>query len=289
MAISFACPHCGCRTTVESRLAGERLACGSCDRMMTVPAASAENAAGSAEMPSAASVIAMVVCLLLVGAGLAVLFLPADGSAREAGPRPTCANNLKQLGVGLHNYHEEYGCFPCAVEMNDEGQAMRSWRTTILPYVEHGHLFERYKLDEPWNSTSNQSLLDEIPGGYRCPAVRYAGSTETSYVMIVGEGTVGGEPNEGVSYKDITDGTSRTIMAIEVAESGIPWLEPRDVTVQEAVEYITNPAASDRKHAHRGGVMVLMADGSVYFIGASIDPQNLTSLLLRDDGQGVVP
>ena len=289
MAISFACPHCGSQTTVESRLAGERLACGSCDRMMTVPAASADNAAESPETLSAAAVIAIVVGLSLLGALLVAMLIPADGSAREAGPRPSCANNLKQIGLAFHNYHHAYGCFPCAVVMDDHGKRMHSWRTTILPYMEQGRLFERYKLGEPWNSPSNQLLLDEIPGGYRCPSDRSAVSTDTSYVRIVGKGTVGGEPNEGVSYQDIADGTSRTIMAIEVAESGIPWLEPRDVTVQEAVKYITNPEASGRKHAHRGGVMVLMADSSVHFIEASIDPQNLKSLMLRDDGEGFIP
>lgn len=283
MAISFACPHCGSQTTVESRLAGERLACGSCDRMVTVPASTADNAAESLETLSAAAVIAIVVGLLLLGAVLAVMLLPVDGSAREAKPGPFCANNLKQIGISLHNYHDEYGCFPCAI-VDDRGQRMHSWRTAILPYAEQRQLFERYNLHEPWNGASNQLLLDEIPGGYRCPSDRSAVSTDTSYVRIVGKGTVGGEPNESVSYQEIADGTTRTIMAIEVAESGIPWLEPRDMTVEEAVRYITNPEASGRKHAHQGGVMVLMADGSVRFIESSIDPRKLESLMRRDDG-----
>ena len=63
------------------------------------------------------------------------------------------------------------------------------------------------------------------------------------YVMIAGTGTIGGEPNEVVKMSDIKDGTSNTIMAIEVAGSGISWLEPRDMTVDEAIAYITNPGA----------------------------------------------
>jgi prepilin-type processing-associated H-X9-DG protein len=101
--------------------------------------------------------------------------------------------------------------------------------------------------------------------------------------MVVGEGTVGGEPNEAVSFEDITDYTSNTIMSIEVTDSGIPWLEPRDMTVEQAVDYITNPAVSDRKHAHPGGVMALMADGSVRFIEETTARNHLQSLMRRND------
>jgi prepilin-type processing-associated H-X9-DG protein len=110
---------------------------------------------------------------------------------------------------------------------------------------------------------------------------------ETSYVMIVGERTIGGTPNETVRMSSVKDGTSNTILAIEVAASGIHWMEPRDMTVDEAVDYITNPEASGQRHAHPGGVNVLLCDGSVQFIAETIDPQTLRALLTRDDGQAV--
>jgi prepilin-type processing-associated H-X9-DG protein len=123
--------------------------------------------------------------------------------------------------------------------------------------------------------------------GYLCPSDVSAGPSDTSYVMIVGEGTLGGVPNEVVRFRDIIDGTSNTILAIEVAASGIHWLEPRDMTVEEAITYITNPAASGHQHVHPGGVNVVFADLSVQFLAESIDPQTLRLLLTRDDGQAV--
>ena len=112
-------------------------------------------------------------------------------------------------------------------------------------------------------------------------------SSETSYVMIVGQGTVGGQPNEEVDFADIRDGTSNTVMAIEVDGAGIYWMEPRDITVEEAVTYITDPASSQFRQVHPGGVNVLFADGSVRFLQSSIDPEMLRAMLTIDDGQAV--
>jgi prepilin-type processing-associated H-X9-DG protein len=107
--------------------------------------------------------------------------------------------------------------------------------------------------------------------------------------MIVGPGTIGGEPNEKVSFANVPDGTSNTILAIEVGASGIHWMEPRDVTVEEAVTFLTNPAASPFQQSHSGGANVLFADGSVLFVPDSADPAMIRALLIRDDGQAVSP
>jgi prepilin-type processing-associated H-X9-DG protein len=78
-------------------------------------------------------------------------------------------------------------------------------------------------------------------------------------------------------------------MAIEVGASGIHWMEPRDLTVEEAVTFLTNPAASEFQQAHPGGANVLFADGSVRFLPESTDPAIVRALLTRDDGQAIPP
>ncbi len=130
-------------------------------------------------------------------------------------------------------------------------------------------------------------MQDTAAYAYRCPSGRVLSPGETNYVMIAGKGTVGGEPNEVVKMSDITDGTSNTIMAVEVAGSGILWLEPRDMTIEEAVAYIANPSGNGQKQSHPGGVNVAMVDGSVRFIPNTIDRQTLRGLMTRDGGEPV--
>jgi len=103
----------------------------------------------------------------------------------------------------------------------------------------------------------------------------------------VGEGTVGGEPNEAVRFRDIMDGTSNTIIVVEVTGAAIPWMEPRDLTIDEITAGIDDPFVTGICSDHPGGAAVLFADGSVRFLSDSIDPQVLKGLLTRD-GQEIV-
>ncbi|MHB8897333.1 MAG: DUF1559 family PulG-like putative transporter [Thermoguttaceae bacterium] len=291
MPIPFTCPHCGSYTNVDDRFAGHSGPCAACGQKITIPTGPA--AYPSPRPPQQAStgagiglVIGLVAVVVLVcGGGLVALLLPAVQAAREAARRTQCSNNLKQIALAMHNYHDTYKCFPSAVLTDAEGNPRRSWRVAVLPFLEQSPVYDRYDFGEPWDSPSNQALVGSRSSVYACPSDPAVGISDTCYVMITGKGTVGGEPNEHVDMQDISDGTSNTIMVIEVAGSGIPWLEPRDMTVDEAVAYITNPSATGRRLAHPGGVNVAMTDGSVRFLSSSIDPQMLRALLTRDDGQ----
>ena len=218
---------------------------------------------------------------------LSAVLAPPVEKARARAQRDRSMNNLKQLGLAMHNYHDTYLCFPPAVITDADGKPMRSWRVAILPFIEQAPLYEQYDFAEPWDGPNNRALEGMFPPAYRCPSDPLTAPLRTSYVMIVGEGTIGGDPNEAVTMASITDGTSYTILAVEVAASGIHWMEPRDLTVEEAVTFITNPAASEFTQVHPGGVNVLMADGSVRFLSSSMDPQMLRSLLTRNDGQAI--
>jgi len=293
MPISFTCPHCGVHTNVGEQYAGQTGPCASCGKTITVPPVSGAPPAypappKSSTGPIIAIVLVAVLAAVLVCGGIMVaLLLPAVQAAREAARRAQCSNNLKQIGLAMLNYHDTYLCFPPAVITDADGKPMRSWRVAILPFIEQAPLYEQYDFAEPWDGPNNRALEGMFPPAYRCPSDPLTAPLETSYVMIVGEGTIGGDPNEAVTMASITDGTSYTILAVEVAASGIHWMEPRDLTVEEAVTFITNPAASEFTQVHPGGVNVLMADGSVRFLSSSMDPQMLRSLLTRNDGQAI--
>jgi prepilin-type processing-associated H-X9-DG protein len=293
MPIPFTCPHCGARTSVGEQYAGQTGPCGSCGKTITVPYAPGAYPAYPAPRKSSSGPIILVilavagVVVLMCGGIMVALLLPAVQAAREAARRTQCSNNLKQIGLAVLNYHDTYKCFPAAVLTDEDGQPMRSWRVAILPYVEQTPLFDEYDFSEPWDGPNNRALHNVSIPTYGCPSDPASTSPDTNYVMIVGEGTLGGTPNETVRMSDVTDGLSNTILAIEVPASGIHWMEPRDMTVDEAVAYITDPAVCGQRHAHPGGCNVLFGDGSVRFLPGTIDPKTLRSLLTRDDGQAV--
>jgi prepilin-type processing-associated H-X9-DG protein len=118
---------------------------------------------------------------------------------------------------------------------------------------------------------------------FRCPSDPAATGAQTDYVMIVGERTVGGKPNETVQMSDVRDGLSNTIAVVEVSGLGIQWGEPKDLTVEEFLNLVGS-SGTQKAGNHPGGFNVAMADGSVRFISNTTDRETIRRMLLRDDG-----
>jgi prepilin-type processing-associated H-X9-DG protein len=232
--------------------------------------------------------------VLIIGAGLlgflvlcggigAALLLPAVQQAREAARRSQCLNNLKQIGLALHNYHDVYGSFPPAYIADESGKPMHSWRVLILPFLDQQPLYNQYDFSEPWDGPGNSRLLAQMPPVFACPSHPHTGTYTTNYAGVSGETTVfhGAEPTTMAS---ITDGTSNTIIVGEAVGANIPWMKPEDIDVT------LHPSLGDRggfSSDHPGGVNVLFCDGSARLLSRSIDANTLKALFTRNGGESV--
>ena len=276
MPISFICPHCGLETTVADSRAGQSDACSRCGKTVTI--------SGTPLPPWPVSKVPIL--LIVLGVALvAALLVPAMYTPHMAPRRSMCQNNLKQIGLALLNYEAANGAFPPAVFTDVHGKPMKSWRVALLPYCEQKPLYEHYDLSQPWDSPQNRALGKISLPDFQCPSDpdTTSDTAETNYVRVVGKDTVGGMPNEAVKIHDITDGTSNTIIVVEVCGLHINWEEPRDVTIDEFMELVAKGRASH----HSGGFNAVFVNGSAHFISYNVAPKTLRALLVRNDGQTV--
>jgi prepilin-type processing-associated H-X9-DG protein len=247
-----------------------------------MPAPPSKSGAGTG---ATIAIVAIGLCVFCFGGGgiLVALLLPAVQAAREAARRMQCSNNMKQIGIALHNYHDTYKTFPSVFIPDADGKPMHSWRVALLPFVGRQDIFQQYDFNKPWDSPENQALSGLKVHAYSCPSdPQHEMSTTTSYMAVAGTG-LGFEDGKFVNMADLTDGTSNTILVVEVKGSTVNWLEPTDLTLDEFIARLNTPPPG----GHPGGINVLFADGSVRFISQSIQPEVLKSLMTRSGGEKV--
>ena len=210
---------------------------------------------------------------------LIALLLPTVQSAREAARRAQSMNNMKQLGLAFHNYHDTYKKFPGSTNLGPDGKTVHSWRVAVLPFVDQNELYKQYKLDEPWDSEHNKQLVEKMPAVFRSPSATN-GQNFPSYFGLTGPSAGLGDGN-GEKMRNFTDGTSNTILLVG-AERDIPWTKPEDIPFDPEKDL---PKFGGH---HQGGFLALFADGSVRLIESTIDKDALKALLTRN-GREVVP
>lgn len=191
-------------------------------------------------------------------------------AALGAATRNDRESRFRQLALAFHNYHDRNKAFPPAAIRDKDGKPLLSWRVALLPYVDQNALYKEFHLDEPWNSEHNLKLIDRMPAVFADPdpTVRKAigDKGKTTYVVPTGEGTVF-HGDKGKAMKEITDGTSCTILAVEVVpERAVIWTKPDDWAVDWK-----NPLDGVRRSDGRPFAAV-WCDGSVRIQGADTDP-----------------
>src|SRR4051812_28529516 len=117
------------------------------------------------------TLVELLVVIAIIGV-LVALLLPAVQAAREAARRMQCQNNLKQMGLGLHSFHDSYNRFPPCGERNTTNRW--GWQVAILPYIEQNNLYQQ--LGSPdINTTASMpfpatTILQSKINTYRCPS-----------------------------------------------------------------------------------------------------------------------
>lgn len=218
---------------------------------------------------------------------LVALLLPARRTSREAARRMQCSNHLKQIGQALQNYHDDFGTFPPAYIADSAGKPIHSWRILILPYLEQKALYERYRFDEPWNGPNNSKLHGETMRVYCCSSrSRRQTMTDTSYVAVIDPKTAW-PGQKSASLKNFTDGTADTILVTEMADSGIHWMEPRDLKMTEIPMEVNPRGKSGISSEHPNVALAVFADGHTAAIQKNTPSEIVERLFTIADGQPI--
>ncbi|MFT5091804.1 MAG: hypothetical protein ACI93T_000619, partial [Porticoccaceae bacterium] len=169
--------------------------------------------------------------------------------------------------------------FPPAWTVDADGKPLLSWRVLLLPYLDHKPLYDKFRLDEPWDSSHNRQLLNRMPNTYRLHTRGNSSRTMTDYVAVVGEETLW-PYTESRNYDSISDGSSHTLLVAEFVGHDIPWTKPEDLHFDQ----MDMTADSD------DGICSVLsppafatADGVIRFLPVGT-PENIVRALLTAQG-----
>jgi hypothetical protein len=219
--------------------------------------------------------------------------------------RNQSVNNLKQIALAAHMYHDTHNRLPPQAIRSKDGKPLLSWRVALLPYIDASPLYQEFRLDEPWDSEHNKKLIEKMPPTFASPHLGDMRKAQglTSYVAPLMRQpaatfvppAAGAAPPAadktplaifddpaGAVFRQIIDGTSNTILILEAhPNSAVPWTKPDDLVID------AQDVAAKLRGQPDNVFAAAFADGSVRMIKLTVDPQTLLRLLQMNDGQAV--
>ncbi|MBX3436513.1 MAG: DUF1559 domain-containing protein [Planctomycetaceae bacterium] len=153
-------------------------------------------------------------------------FIKAEDDTRER------AHKLEQVVLGLYAYHNEFRQFPVDNVpglLGTNGKPLLSWRVHILPFLGYDDLYRQFRLNEPWNSAHNLTLLDQMPELYRTRGME-AGTNRTGFRLFEGNGAYDYDPQGGPKLQDAWKEAHQTLFVIETMPQNTAfWTRPEDI------------------------------------------------------------
>lgn len=209
----------------------------------------------------------------------------ATDAALESTRRRQRMDQFKQLALAMLTYADANKHLPPPSIRDANGRPLLSWRVAILPYLEQdtqNNLYSQFHLDEPWDSPHNLKLSKVPVEAYSDPAhPELAREGKTTYVVPVGTGTVF-DTKEGVTFREIKDGSSKTILLVEVPpERAVIWTKPEEWEVD-----LQNPLRGLERADHDYFVAA-WCDASTQVIPTDVKPDVLRANLTRAGGEVV--
>lgn len=221
--------------------------------------------------PIGFTLIELLVVIAII-AVLIALLLPAVQQAREAARRTQCKNNLKQIGLAFHNYHEVYGAFPKPAMVTLDvstgklriGQSI-SWGTAILPYIDQSPVYNQYNTSLSCVDPANAPAVATVIKAFLCPTAPRS-SNMTSWTIPAGTVLSSGFPgtiatysfNGGASDYEVASGVRGTFSS--VAYQGTTFNSDRGAYATWAVTIM--PTALGLSDGGRSGRIGDITDGS---------------------------
>jgi hypothetical protein len=195
-------------------------------------------------------------------------------------------DNLRSISLAMMNYQSANMHFPPAYIADEDGKPMHSWRVLLLPFLEQENLYERYSFDEPWDGPNNSKLHDEIVELYQCPTgdARGSGVNGSHYMVVVGQGT-GFEADHETTMAEVRDGTTNTLLLVEVRSPTTHWMEPVDLTLAEALMRFSDAPTAEASVDQVSEITVSLMDASTHTIDCPISAENLKALATIDGGE----
>jgi hypothetical protein len=226
----------------------------------------------------AVRIVLAVVVILGIWIGVRVVLriaIQSVAAKRDAARGAIQSNCLKQIVLAAFMYEIRYGSFPPA-SIGKNGKPLLSWRVAILPFLDEKDLYDRFHLDEPWDSPHNLKVAEGMPGVFHSP-YRKTKDNKTTIMVFSGKGTAF-NGNRGIC--DIPDGRSHTIFCVAAAtEKAVIWTKPEDLQF-DPVQPLTALGISEDD-----SFRAAFFDGSVQHL--AVDNPTLAALITPDGGETV--